>query len=234
MNKELDAVIPLESDPEVFNTFAHNLGLKREYSFVDIYSIDDPALLEFLVRPVMAIILLFPPVETKEAVQTNNKDIDTSTDKPIWLRQNFKNACGLYALLHILANNKQLLADDSSLLKFINDIPNFTDTDLSKFIIEFINHFNADFVHNSGSSVNPNPDDIIDLHFITFISYGDENKLYELDGRSAEGKPIYIGQGHGKDLIEEELIVNRIRGYMNSVKDENDKLKFSLIGLSVS
>lgn len=53
------SVIPLESNPEVFTQFAHNLGLDESHEFVDIYSLTDPDLLGFVPRPVKALILLF-------------------------------------------------------------------------------------------------------------------------------------------------------------------------------
>lgn len=237
MNRDLTAVIPLESDPVVFDKFAQRLGLGSGFNFIDIYSIDDENLLAFLQRPVIAIVLLFP-VQKKSTIANINTTAVIPTEQPVWLKQNFKNACGFYALLHILINNKDLLRDDSVLLNYIKENESSDmNIKLNQFIIDFVDDNQSEFVNNSGSSENPSPDDVIDLHFITYVS--SHGKLWELDGRSKERKPYLIGNVQSQesryvDLINEPLIKQRILQYMNSVENENEKLNFSLIGFAKS
>lgn len=240
MNKEFTAVIPLESNPDVFDKFAYNLGLLKSYSFNDIFSIDDPSLLDFLPRPMVAIVLLFPIQKVKPALPSTETSLNAK--QPIWLKQNFQNACGLYALLHILINNQHLLQNGSPLTQYIeaNDTTSKKQKNIDQFIINFTNQFTNDFNNNSGETTNPNPTDIIDLHFISFISYN--NELWEMDGRSQDSKPLSLGKVESKnsngqeeiDLIDQPLILQRIKSYMNNVESENDKLNFSLLGLSRS
>ncbi|KAM9890046.1 hypothetical protein OXX69_012688, partial [Metschnikowia pulcherrima] len=59
-------VIPLESNPEIFNELAHKIGLSPVISFHDVYSITDPDLLAFLPQPVFGIMMLFPITESYE------------------------------------------------------------------------------------------------------------------------------------------------------------------------
>ena len=239
MNKDLTAVIPLESNPEVFDKFAYNLGLSDSYNFNDIFSIDDPELLAFLPRPVVAIILLFPIQKNEPLLPDRRSNNPIPKDEqPIWLKQNFQNACGLYALLHILINNKNRLREGSPLDEFLNRDKQVTHRDVDQFIIDFTKRYNQDFNESSGETTNPDPEANIDLHFISFISY--EGKLWELDGRSTEEEPLLLGDIEKTnqtdlkniDLINQPIIIERIKAYMNNVESETDKLKFSLIGLS--
>ncbi|CCK69885.1 ubiquitin-specific protease YUH1 KNAG_0D01330 [Huiozyma naganishii CBS 8797] len=233
MNRQLTAVIPLESNPDVFDKFAYNLGLDTSYNFNDIFSIDDPSLLEFLPRPMVAIVLLFPIQKNKPAVGSAENKGTT----PIWLKQNFKNACGLYALLHILVNNKHLLTKGSALLEYLESNDGHVGQNIDQFIVDFIDTYKQDFIQSSGDSQNPDPEDTIELHFISFISYGE--KLWELDGRAVDGKPLCLGEVQKKnaaqvDLIDELVIFQRIQSYMSNVERESDKMSFSLLGLSKS
>ena len=52
--------IPLESNPAVFTSLIHTLGVSPALSFQDVYSLDDPDLLACIPRPVLALILVFP------------------------------------------------------------------------------------------------------------------------------------------------------------------------------
>lgn len=239
MNKDLTAVIPLESNPEVFDKFAYNLGLSYSYNFNDIFSIDDPDLLAFLPRPVIAIVLLFPIQKHKPLLQSHNSNTPISNDdQPIWLKQNFQNACGLYALLHILINNKNILRKGSPLDEFLDSSKQVTGSSLDQFIINFTQKFKQDFNEYSGETTNPDPESVIDLHFISFISY--KGKLWELDGRSTKSEPLFLGNieetnqmdSNEIDLINQPIVIERIRSYMENVESESDKLSFSLLGLS--
>ncbi|SMN21036.1 similar to Saccharomyces cerevisiae YJR099W YUH1 Ubiquitin C-terminal hydrolase that cleaves ubiquitin-protein fusions to generate monomeric ubiquitin [Maudiozyma saulgeensis] len=242
MNQENTAVIPLESDPTVFTQFAKSLGLAPGFKFIDIYSIDDENLIAFLERPIIAIILLFPVQKNVSAEVTTKQSSNLpirDTSKPIWLKQTFKNACGLYALLHTLTNNPNLLTSDSILLKYCQQNNNDMNGKLSQFIIDFTNENKQQFEQGSGSSENPDPEAVIDLHFITFVSK--DQKLWELDGRAKNESPFYLGEVQNidkdsqyVDLIEQPSIRERILSYMNNVENENDKLNFSLIGFAQS
>ena len=247
MNQELTAIVPLESDPDVFTNFARSLGLNSTYSFIDIYSISDETLLSFVQRPVVAIVLLMPVSSIKGAVSVPAKP-ERHSEKPIWLQQKFSNACGLYALLHILVNFQNLLHSGSKLSNFIErcrcekreratDLSTVINAELDQFIVDFVREYPDDFVSASGTATTaPKPDDVVDLHYITFISH--DKALWELDGRSSVGEPIYLGEstqqleGEYTDILNEPIVKRRIESYMENVESEVDKLKFSLVGLA--
>ena len=247
MNQELTAIVPLESDPDVFTNFARSLGLKSAYSFIDIYSISDETLLSFIQRPVVAIVLLMPVSSARRRLPVPAIP-ERHRDRPIWLQQKFTNACGLYALLHILSNFQNLLCTGSKLSNFIErcrheqrekatDLSTEINAELDQFIVDFVREYPDDFLNASGTATAaPKPEDVVDLHYITFISH--DKALWELDGRASVGGPIYLGEstqqleGEYMDIINEPIVKRRIESYMESVESEVDKLKFSLIGLA--
>ena len=103
------AYIPLESDPEIFTSLIHTLGVSPSYEFTDVMSLDSE-LLSFIPRPVRALILVFPCSDQFEEVMLA-KDEEREVyhgkgeDEPVvWFAQTIQNACGLYAILHSVAN----------------------------------------------------------------------------------------------------------------------------------
>jgi hypothetical protein len=100
--------IPLESDPELFTELIHNLGASESLQFQDVYSIDDPELLAFVPKPVYALILILPitaDYAKRIAQEDTIVDFYSHNDKILWLSQTINNACGLYAILHAIANS---------------------------------------------------------------------------------------------------------------------------------
>lgn len=101
---------PLESNPEIFTSLAHNLGAFPSLKFTEVYSLDEkPGNAEIL-----AYILAFPTAEnyeTERAAENDSKGggetLREEEEKDVvWLRQTIHNACGLYALLHAICNGR--------------------------------------------------------------------------------------------------------------------------------
>jgi ubiquitin carboxyl-terminal hydrolase L3 len=99
--------IPLESDPEVFTQLIHDLGVSSSLQFQDVFSLDEP---EFLPHPALALILIFPTSNAYEAVkaraEAGREEYDGRGDDEdvMWFKQTINNACGLYGILHAVAN----------------------------------------------------------------------------------------------------------------------------------
>jgi hypothetical protein len=99
--------IPHESNPEVFTSLIHSLGVTPSLQFQDVLSLDDTDLLSFLPRPAHALILVFP---TTDAYEMRVKEEDNSLEPyeaegdVRFFKQTINNACGLYAVLHAVCN----------------------------------------------------------------------------------------------------------------------------------
>ena len=88
----------------------HKLGLSKQLSFHDVYSIEDPDLLSFVPRPAYALLLVFPVSESYESFR---KEEDRERpeyngsgpqEEVMWYKQTIGNACGLIGLLHGVTN----------------------------------------------------------------------------------------------------------------------------------
>jgi ubiquitin carboxyl-terminal hydrolase L3 len=99
-----------ENNPEVMTALVRKLGLSENLSFHDVFSIDDPDLLDFVPRPASALLLVFPvskSYETYRIEEDSKRDTydGKGPDQPvIWYRQTIANACGLMGLLHAVSN----------------------------------------------------------------------------------------------------------------------------------
>jgi Ubiquitin carboxyl-terminal hydrolase, family 1 len=104
--------VPLENNPDVMNSLVHNLGLSQSLAFQDVFSIDDPELLEFVPRPAHALLLIFPVSEVYEKARFDeDKSISVydgagEDERVLWFRQTIGNACGLIGLLHAVGNGE--------------------------------------------------------------------------------------------------------------------------------
>lgn len=94
------------------SSLLHNLGLSKDLSFHDVYSIDDPDLLAFVPRPAHALLLVFPVSDTYERFRTQ-EDADKekyeghgSGEEVMWYKQTIGNACGLIGVLHGVSNGE--------------------------------------------------------------------------------------------------------------------------------
>ncbi|AMD20437.1 HDL307Cp [Eremothecium sinecaudum] len=226
-----ETVVPLESSPDVFTNFARQLGLNSQMAFHDIYSLTDPELLAFLTRPMSAIILLFPINELFESLKDHSTPLDSQSTPVIWFKQTINNACGMYALFHSLANNRELLEVDSKFNKYLSENKKADGRYGGKDSMDFVYSLSDLYKTNSqmGQTTAPDPAAAVDLHFITFVEH--EGKVYELDGRKSG--PLVLGSASSKDLVDEPLIKTRVKWYMDNA-DEKMKHQFSLLGLGPS
>ncbi|CDK24487.1 unnamed protein product [Kuraishia capsulata CBS 1993] len=220
------SVIPLESNPEIFTEFAHSLGLVPLLSFHDVYSVTDIEVLEFLPQPIYAFVLLFPITDSFEQFRQQEAASTPESDGGVvWLKQSVKNACGLYALLHVLLNvPKSLVVKDSKADNFRRKIQNnLKQADLDELVEDCCS------IHESyatqGSTEAPDAEDDVNLHFVTFVAKN--GRVYELDGRRT--KPVDVGSFDSNDKFgKEKVIFERVQYYMELTQDPN----FALIALA--
>jgi ubiquitin carboxyl-terminal hydrolase L3 len=167
------------------------LGLSPSLQFHDVYSLTEPSLLEFLPRPALALLLVFPVTETYERFRREEdaprEDYEGSgpDEKVVWFKQTIRNACGLIGLLHSVTNGgarDQIIpgSDLDTLLKQAIPLGPNDRADL-------LYHSRAlEAAHASaaakGDTSAPDADANVDLHFVAFVKDADNN-LWELDGR---------------------------------------------------
>lgn len=88
---------PLESNPDLLNSYISNLGFStKRYSFTDVYSTEDWAL-DLIPHPVLALIVLFPMTEkvVKRRGEMHANSLDCDDESNVWyMKQRIRNACG--------------------------------------------------------------------------------------------------------------------------------------------
>lgn len=227
---EVQAVVPLESNPEVFTDFAHKLGLSPLLEFTDIFSLDDPDMLAFLPRPVQAIILLFPVTQAYEEFKNAESVEELSSDKVIWMKQIVKNACGLYALLHVLLNIQDgLIVQQSAVANFRRNLLHGNANPVT--LVQNIAKELYTNYSQQGQTEAPPAEENVELHFVCFVKRPDG--IYELDGR--RNGPILLKKttDENGDILSDDCINHRVKKYMSLVSGEN-ALNFAMMGLAPS
>lgn len=219
------AVIPLESNPEIFTSFAHKLGLSPNWAFHDVYSLTDPDLLAFIPRPCHAIIMLFPITAEYELLRQEEEQQRSDVSDVAWFKQTVKNACGLYALLNSISNlDDGEYVTGSQIVRFketMGDIPK-----VEALVQELKEQYTA--AATQGNTEAPDAEEDTSLHFIAFIKK--DGHLFELDGRRSGAWDL--GPVEGDDVINDTL-TKRFQEYI-SLADDANKLNFSLMALGPS
>lgn len=231
-------VIPLENNPEVLTSVAHDLGLSDELAFYDVFSIDDPDLLSFIPRPVYSLIFITPPdmytaVRSADGTRldTDGFTYDKTGDDPVlWFHQTIGNACGLYVLIHSIANGetRSFLKKDSVLEKLLDEAKPLAVVPRAKVLYD---SQELEEIHmraaRMGDSHAPNASDPVDLHFIAFTK-GKDGHLWELEG-GTDG-PVNRGElNPDEDMLSERALKNGVKRF---IEVANGNLNFSIVALA--
>ena len=227
------------------NEYSRNLGLQG-LEFYDVYSIDEPSLLEFIPRPVYALLLVFPSNEAHHA-HTKLEDSDQTLygsfnpdnltpGSVVWYKQTIPNACGTMGLLHAFSNiDSQFIQTDSLLDKIISAAKS------SKTVKDRINLLESSTeLRNShqssaieGQSNAPNAKDKVGLHYLCMVAAKDsvdgKRKLYDLDGDRA-GPIVRAELDDNEDLLSDKALEN-VRRFVGREK-ESGNLEFALVALA--
>lgn len=92
---------PLESSPEIFTKYMHQIGLPRQWAFSEVMGFDDE-LLAFIPQPVLAVIINVSHTRREEDVARGSLE----TQSHFYMKQkgSLDNACGIIACLHAILN----------------------------------------------------------------------------------------------------------------------------------
>ncbi|XP_022328361.1 ubiquitin carboxyl-terminal hydrolase-like [Crassostrea virginica] len=214
--------IPLESNPDVLNKYIHNLGVPKEWQFVDVYGLDSD-LLSMVPRPVAAVVLLYPITEKSEATPLGEKKSDAGL---YFVKQTIRNACGTVAIVHALANNQDKIAflDDKHFAKFLKTTLNLSAEKRAEILQEDQDMGSAhDDTAQEGQTKAPSSDSDINTHFVSFVCK--DGGLYQLNGR--DEAPIYHGPSTADTLLEDTAKVAK-----QFMERDPDEVKFTLMALS--
>ncbi|KAL1851756.1 hypothetical protein VTK73DRAFT_9361 [Phialemonium thermophilum] len=233
--------IPLENNPDVFASLVRDLGASDELGFYDVLSLDEAELLALVPRPVHALIFITPPdiyhivrerERTPRAGETLAYDKSGPDEPVVWFRQTIGHACGLYALIHALANGgaRPFLKKGSLLDRLIEEATPLAPVPRARVLYDSAEleakHMRA---ARTGDSRTPGAHEPVGLHFITFTK-GRDGHLYELDG-DTDG-PLDLGPlADEGDMLSEAALRKGVRRFLDAAGGE---LQFSIVALARS
>ncbi|KAL2884543.1 Ubiquitin carboxyl-terminal hydrolase isozyme L3 [Ceratocystis lukuohia] len=227
--------VPLEANPELLTAMLHHLGMQKSLAAHDVWSLTDDEMLNFVPRPALALLLVFPVSATYEQhrqAEDADKDLynESGDDQVLWFPQTIRNSCGLMGLLHAVSNGpaRSLINPDSILDKILKQaIPlqareraSILETSKDLAVI----HARA---ADKGATAAPEASEDVDLHYVCFVK-GNDGTLWELDGR----RKGPLERGH---LSSDEDVLSRAaleNGPLKFLQAESKDLRFSCIILA--
>nr|UOP57048.1 putative ubiquitin carboxyl-terminal hydrolase [Thecaphora frezii] len=227
--------VPLESNPELFTTWSHNMGLdSARFAFHDILGLE-PELLQMVPQPVEAVLFLYPiTAQTEEARQQEDaaaleQQAAEAEGETLWFKQTIGNACGTIGLLHALSNTRALEAvrEDSPLRRLLDQARPLVPAERAQLLasskeLESVHSATA----SAGQSAAPQSTDEVDLHFVCFVR-DRQGELVELDGRRKG--PLKRGV---KVASQQELLSKAVEFVQQHYMTKNpDEVNFNLIAL---
>ena len=214
---------------------AHELGLSPKLQFHEVYSLTEPSLLEFLPRPALALLLVFPVSSTYEKHRSEEdsgkQEYDgTGAEPVIWYKQTIKNACGLIGLLHSITNGeaRRQIVENSNLQKLLQEAIPLKPTERAALLYE---SQDLEAAHQTaaqkGDTTAPPAEAATDLHFVAFVK--DMNgDLWELDG----GRKGPLNRGHlgpEDDVLSEKGQELGVQAFLRREEEAGgNELRFSV------
>lgn len=214
--------VPLESNPDVLNKYIFNLGVPKEWQFVDIYGLDAD-LLGMVPRPVAAVVLLYPI--TEKATASPLGEVKSSSDL-FFVKQTISNACGTIAIVHSLANNQDKIKfiDGKHFGKFIEGCLKLSPEERAAFLEKDKDMGSAhEDSAQEGQTQAPPADEKLKTHFIAFVCK--DGGLYELNG-GCDG-PVYHSTSNPDTLLEDAVAVAK-----KFMERDPDEVNFTLMALA--
>jgi ubiquitin carboxyl-terminal hydrolase L3 len=210
--------VPLEGNPEVFNSFLHKCGVDSNWGFSEIYG-TGADLLAMIPRPSLAVVLLFPITEKTEALRRAQ---DEAADeelgaRTLFLRQFVGNACGTIGLIHAVGNcgSRLPLVKDGFFEGFLAKAKALTPEERGKLLEEDdeIEHIHEEAAQE-GQTEAPEAHDDVNYHFIAFVNI--DGQVTELDGRKRA--PVPHGPTTDDTFLEDACAVVQ-RVFMSDTDD---------------
>lgn len=173
---------PLESNPEVFTTYLHGLGMSNQWSIGEVFGFDEE-LLGLLPQPILGVIVT---VENLKRSDDRVRGSDAGGIVPYYMKQTAEldNACGIIACLHACLNNldKIALTPGSILEGFYNGCKDLGPEEKATYL-ENATAFKEQHASaaEEGQSAQAEEQSDVRCHFVAFV-LNSANQLVELDG----------------------------------------------------
>uniref|UniRef100_A0A7R9ZH05 Ubiquitin carboxyl-terminal hydrolase n=1 Tax=Pseudictyota dubia TaxID=2749911 RepID=A0A7R9ZH05_9STRA len=183
---------PLESNPEVFAKYLHDIGLSKLYSIGEVYGFDED-LLAFLPQPIHGIIVALERLNRDSDITKGTADDITKVDFYMDQTGSLDNACGIIACLHAILNNSDsMLVPGSVLETFRQTTKNQTPAERCKSLEDNIDFkkIHKSFAMQGQSAAITSDQSKVQHHFVAFVVK--DGCLIELDG-TKQG-PYVIGE----------------------------------------
>lgn len=220
--------LPLESNPDMLNTFLAKLGAKGDLQFGDVFGFD-PELLAMVPQPTRAAMLLFPisKASEKHKAEEAARLAEAGAAEPpkdlFFMEQKVGNACGTIALVHAVANLRDSfqLEDGKFFANFLSGAADLSPSERAGALGESkdLEESHEEAAREGSSAIPQN----VNLHFVCFVR-GSDGVLYELDGRKKG--PV----AHGK-TEPEALLADVVRVTREFMARDPDNVNFNLIAL---
>ncbi|EQC41027.1 hypothetical protein SDRG_02084 [Saprolegnia diclina VS20] len=224
---------PLESNPQVMNEYAKRMGLPADsaFEFCDVYSTEDWAL-DMVLRPVLAVIMLFPiKTHTEAYAKEERQRIEVSgqvvSPNVYYMKQTVGNACGTVGILHALGNVGDYVAyqPGSFLQTFFEKTRTKTPDEIAVILEgdDELEETHASAAQEGQSEQLEHVDDPINTHFVCFCTV--DGHLYELDGRKA------FAINHGPSS-RETLLEDACRVIQSFMQRDAGEVRFTIVALA--
>ncbi|XP_033219319.1 ubiquitin carboxyl-terminal hydrolase-like [Belonocnema kinseyi] len=217
------SLVPLESNPEVMTKLLHKLGVPKKWNIVDVYGLD-PDSLAFLLKPVLAMLLLYPETDQQESAEIR-QEADTSVSSNIYfLRQFLSNVCGTIALIHSVANNlDEIELKDGFLKTFLEKTKNLSSTERGELLVkeEDLIKLHKE-LSQEGQSEIQNEATRRRRHYVTFVQK--DGHIYELSGGKIS--PINRGPSTPDSFLDDAASV--CQEYM---KRDPNEISYTMLAL---
>jgi ubiquitin carboxyl-terminal hydrolase L3 len=193
---------PLESNPEVFTSYLHSIGLSPTFCIGEVFGFDED-LLAFLPQPVLGIIVCYERLIPKSEYREQDKGSADNYDKVNYYMHQSKvldNACGIIACLHAIFNCPAVEVSESSVLGKFRQYTLSASPEERCTALENDTDFQT--IHKTYASKGQSREitsgqDKVKHHFIAY-TLNPEGQLVELDGTKAG--PVIVGDCGGDML----------------------------------
>ncbi len=223
------------------NDLAYRLGVSKELSFYDVYSIYDSDLLAMVPRPVFALLATIPMTEAwKQERDAEDAHLQwykgAGPEEPvIWFQQTITHGCGLIGFLHCVCNGvpSEMTTPGSELANFLEKAVPLGMDERAKLLSETKPMYEASEAVALKGDTKP-----LELgassgnHFVALVKARDGH-LWELEG-SRKG-PLNRGPlGEGEDAFSERALELGIKHLIDIQREGGGALRFSCIALAPS